>query len=68
MSENQHDQQQDANQGNVFGPKMTLWGGIFILLFTALILYRHWVMDVPFGWQDPQQQEEAAPVDSLSSE
>lgn len=42
--------------GNIFGPKITLYGGILILFFTAVIIYRHWKLDVPFG------MEESAPT------
>ena len=42
--------------GNIFGPKITLYGGILILIFTAIVLYRHWALDVPFG------MEESAPL------
>lgn len=38
--------------GNLFGSKMTLYGGIFILLLVAFMVYRHWSMGVPFGMTD----------------
>lgn len=39
--------------GNIFGPKITLYGAILILLFTGIIIYRHWKLDVPFGMEEP---------------
>ncbi len=38
--------------GNIFGPKITLYGGILILFFTAVVVYRHWALDVPFGMEE----------------
>ena len=46
--------------GSVFGPKITLYGGLLILFFTAVIAYRHWALDVPFRLEEPA----AAPADS----
>ncbi|MEM1215977.1 MAG: hypothetical protein AAGJ82_09850 [Bacteroidota bacterium] len=43
--------------GNIFGPKLTLYGGLLILFFTGLVLYRHWLLDVPFGMTDPDTVE-----------
>ncbi len=52
--------------GNIFGPKITLYGAILILLFTGIIVYRHWKLDVPFGMEEeiPIMQE-VFPVDSV---
>ena len=46
--------------GNIFGPKFTLYGAIIILLFVAIILYRHWALGVPFGMEAP-----VAPMDAV---
>jgi hypothetical protein len=50
--------------GNIFGPKITLYGGLLILFFVALILYRHWKLDVPFGLEDPAKTESSVENDS----
>ncbi len=49
--------------GNVFGPKMTLYGGLIILFFLALMIYRHWALDVPFGMVDPEEVEQVETVE-----
>jgi hypothetical protein len=49
--------------GNVFGPKLTLYGGILILFFTGLALYRHWSLGVPFGWEEPKEESATTPFD-----
>lgn len=46
--------------GNIFGPKLTLYGAILILFFTGIAVYRHWKLGVPFG------MEESAPVSTDS--
>lgn len=38
--------------GNIFGPKITLYGAIVILFFVAVVVYRHWALDVPFGMEE----------------
>jgi hypothetical protein len=43
--------------GSIFGPKLTLYGGILILLFTGLALYRHWSLGVPFGLEEQPIEE-----------
>lgn len=47
--------------GNIFGPKITLYGAIIILFFAGLIAYRHWALDVPFGWEEPEESNVAVP-------
>ena len=42
--------------GRIFSNKTILYGGLLILFFTALAVYRHWALDVPFG------MEESAPL------
>jgi len=44
--------------GNIFGWKLSMIGLIVIVLFSALIVYRHYALDVPFGIEDPLQSEE----------
>ncbi len=44
--------------GNVFGPKITLYGGLLILFFLALMIYRHWVLDIPFGMKEEEKVEQ----------
>jgi hypothetical protein len=50
--------------GNIFGPKVTLYGAIIILLFVAFILYRHWALGVPLGMEAPEAPMDAV-LDSL---
>lgn len=54
--------------GNVFGPKLTLYGAILILFFTGLALYRHWSLGVPFGWEPPQEEQTHLPFDTINVE
>ncbi len=53
-SENKRDPFDGPYVGNIWGKRMTLYGGIFILLMLAIVLYRHWAMDVPFGMDEQQ--------------
>jgi hypothetical protein len=63
MSENQrkkpfwflHDYQEGT--GNIWGWKFSIFGLIFIGSLTALAVYRHITLDVPFGY-DPKAEEE----------
>lgn len=43
--------------GNIFGWKLSLIGLVVILGFTALIVYRHYALEVPFGIDDPLENE-----------
>ena len=52
--------------GNVWGWKFSLIGLIFIVLFAGIIIYRHYNMGVPPGWEDPDAIEMEA--DSLKQE
>ena len=49
--------------GNVFGPKITLYGGLIILFFLALMIYRHWALDVPFGMSEREEIEQVEVVE-----
>lgn len=49
--------------GNVFGPKITLYGGLIILFFLALMIYRHWALDVPFGMDEIDKVEQVETVE-----
>lgn len=44
--------------GNIFGWKLSMIGLVVIVLFSALIVYRHYALDVPFGIDDPLESEE----------
>ncbi|SEQ05786.1 hypothetical protein [Neolewinella agarilytica] len=44
--------------GNIFGWKISFIGLGVILLFSAVIAYRHYTMDVPLGFDDPLESEE----------
>lgn len=43
--------------GNIFGWKLSMIGLVVILAFTALVVGRHLYLDVPFGIEDPLEQE-----------
>jgi len=53
-SENSRDPFDGPYVGNVWGKRMTLYGGIFILIMLAIVLYRHWAMEAPFGMDEEQ--------------
>lgn len=36
--------------GNIFGPRLTLYGALFLLFFLGLAAYRHWSMGVSPGF------------------
>lgn len=40
--------------GNIWGKKMTIYGGAFILVMLGIVLYRHYALDVPFGMDEEQ--------------
>ena len=54
--------------GNVFGPKVTLYAGIFLLLLTLLAVGRHYYLDVPFGFDDPLAPTNVDTTQQLNSE
>ncbi len=35
--------------GNIFGRKITIISAIVVIFFTAVVVYRHWALDVPPG-------------------
>ncbi|MEL6637312.1 MAG: hypothetical protein AAFW73_10770 [Bacteroidota bacterium] len=39
--------------GNVFGNKVALWGGLFLLAVLLLMIYRHVSLGIPFGGETP---------------
>lgn len=43
--------------GNIFGWKLSLIGLVVIVGFGLLIGIRHYVLDVPVGFDDPLEQE-----------
>ncbi|MCB0653629.1 MAG: hypothetical protein KDC85_20290 [Saprospiraceae bacterium] len=51
----------------LFGKKFNLYGGIFILLLIALALFRHIVLDKPFGMVEEKQDQQER-VDSLKTD
>jgi hypothetical protein len=50
--------------GSIFGPKLTLYGGLLILFFAIVVVYRHWKLDVPFG----MEESVAAPQDTIATD
>ena len=53
-SENKRDPFDGPYVGNIWGRRMTIYGGIFLLVMLAIMLYRHWAMDAPFGMDEAQ--------------
>ena len=49
--------------GNIFGPNITLYGGLLILFFLALMIYRHWALDIPFGMEEEEKVEQVEVVE-----
>lgn len=58
--------------GNIWGWKFSLFGAALILFLLAVIVYRHYALDVPIGFEDPLEQPAGAAdssrVDSLQAE
>lgn len=51
--------------GNIWGWRFSLIGLVLILVMLALMIYRHYTMDIPFGGEEnssPAQTEQ--PVDT----
>lgn len=44
--------------GNLFGWRISLIGGVVILLLVAIAAYRTYTLDVPVGFEDPLEQPE----------
>lgn len=66
-SESKRDPFDGPYVGNIWGKRMTIYGGIFLLVMLAIMLYRHWAMDAPFGmdeaqptFEQPYHQQKAA--------
>lgn len=47
--------------GNIWGWKFSLFGAAMILFLLAVIVYRHYTLDVPAGFDDPLEQPSSAP-------
>lgn len=51
--------------GNIWGWRFSLIGLVLILLMLALMIYRHYTMDIPFGGEETESPEQTEqPVDS----
>lgn len=44
--------------GNIFGWRISMIGLVVILAFGLLIVGRHYYLDVPYGIEDPLEDEE----------
>ncbi|MGB3547068.1 MAG: hypothetical protein WBA17_08835 [Saprospiraceae bacterium] len=42
--------------GNIFGWRISIIGAVVMLLIGGLMAYRHLSMNIPLGWQDPDQE------------
>lgn len=57
MAEDKKDPFDGEYIGNIWGWKFSLIGLGLILLLLAIMLYRHWKMDVPFGLQQGSEEK-----------
>jgi hypothetical protein len=53
--------------GNIFGWRISLFGLIVLLFFLGWILYRHYALDVPPGFEWEDDNPPAREMDSLES-
>ncbi len=53
------DQIQDEEDyiGNIWGWRFSMIGLALILLMLALMIYRHYTLDIPFGGEEPASPE-----------
>ncbi len=49
--------------GNIWGWKFSLFGAALILLLFAVIVYRHYSLNVPIGLEDPLEQKSSPAED-----
>lgn len=49
--------------GNIWGWKFSLFGAALILLLFAVIVYRHYALNVPIGLEDPLEQKSSPAED-----
>lgn len=54
--------------GNIWGWKISFIGLGFIVVLTALIVYRHLSMNVPFRLDEPEPTTQEQPIDSLQQD
>jgi predicted MFS family arabinose efflux permease len=69
MAEDKKDPFDGEYIGNIFGWKFSMVGLALILLLSALMLYRHWKLGVPFGFElESQEQVEIneVPLDTIN--
>lgn len=52
MNTDENAQEEQSNGNAVFGPKTTLYAGLFLLGLTALVIARHYYLDIPFGFDE----------------
>lgn len=46
----------EEGSGNIWGWKFTNIGLVFMSALILIAVYRHWKMDVPFGYQPPEDE------------
>lgn len=50
--EQKKSQDQPSYTGNLFSWRFSLFGLVLILVLVAIMAYRHYVLDVPFGFNE----------------
>ncbi len=53
--------------GNIWGWRFSLIGLVLIVFLTGVIVYRHYVLDIPAGFEDPME-EQAPPQDTNTTD
>lgn len=69
MAEDKKDPFDGEYIGNIFGWKLSMVGLVLILLLLALMLYRHWKLGVPFGFEEGTQEKveiNEVPLDTIN--
>ncbi len=58
MSDEQKESQEEpAYSGNLFSWRFSLFGLVLILVLLAIMAYRHYALDVPFGFNEDAKLE-----------
>ncbi len=54
--------------GNIWGWKFSLFGLGLIVVLLGMILYRHYVMDLPFGLDPVEEADQTEQVEEMPQE
>ena len=55
-------------EGNIWGWKFSIYGGIFIAILLTIAIYRHITMDVPFSYDPKAEQAMEHPLQQRAKE